>query len=79
MVIEQAQAIRGQRSGGEALQPAASDRIAQIIAIAGVWDTAAEPGPSDGLPPPRAGWAPTFAMAAGRGFLPRSVHVGEET
>ncbi len=78
MVIETARTAPRQTSQRGELLAAAPDRVTQIIAIARVWDIDADLRPNDGLPPPRAGWAPTFAIAAERGFVPRSAGIGDD-
>lgn len=75
MVIEQAQTIRTRASTRSALPQALPDRVAQIIAIARLWDLDADLRPSGNLPSPRAGWAHCFAAAAERGFLPAGALV----
>lgn len=73
MVIQQAQATRTRASTRPALPQALPDRVAQIIAIAHVWDVDVDRRGSDTLPSPAGGWAHCFTTTAMRGFLPRTI------
>jgi hypothetical protein len=68
-MIDQAVTTRRRTSARTAGPQPAHDRVAQIIAIARVWDL----DPGDFVPAPREGWEGCFTTAAMRGFLPRTI------
>lgn len=68
-MIDQAEATQLRRSPRTACAQPAPDRVAQIIAIARVWDL----DPDEALPAPRDGWEGCFRTTAMRGFLPRTT------
>jgi hypothetical protein len=68
-MIDQAEATGRRTSVRTASTQPAPDRLAEIIAIARVWDM----DPEHSLPAPRDGWEGCFTTAAMRGFLPRTI------
>lgn len=68
-MIDQAEATR-RRTTAQTVRPQpAPDRVAQVIAIARVWDL----DPDGARLAPRDGWERCFATVAMRGFLPRTI------